>query len=199
MGDSVRLDNIRQELRDIFDMERLITRIVYGLVTPREMRSLQFTAQKLPQLKQTVGEVQSVYLTRLLDGMDTLEDNISSMIECAISDDPPALLKDGGVIRTGYNEELDSLREIVHNTKGVLTALESRGRGKNSGFKNLKVGFNNVFGYYIEVTRSFSVTGAARICSQTDADRQRAVYHPGAKGAGAADSGCKGPHPGVGK
>lgn len=129
LGDSVRLDNIRQELRDIFDMERLITRIVYGLVTPREMRSLQFTAQKLPQLKQTVGEVQSVYLTRLLDGMDTLED-ISSMIECAISDDPPALLKDGGVIRTGYNEELDSLREIVHNTKGVLTALESREREK---------------------------------------------------------------------
>ena len=147
------MDNIRQELRDIFDMERLITRIVYGLVTPREMRSLQFTAQKLPQLKQTVGEVQSVYLTRLLDGMDTLED-ISSMIECAISDDPPALLKDGGVIRTGYNEELDSLREIVHNTKGVLTALESREREK-TGIKNLKVGFNNVFGYYIEVTRSF--------------------------------------------
>ena len=153
LGDSVRLDNIRQELRDIFDMERLITRIVYGLVTPREMRSLQFTAQKLPQLKQTVGEVQSVYLTRLLDGMDTLED-ISSMIECAISDDPPALLKDGGVIRTGYNEELDSLREIVHNTKGVLTTLESREREK-TGIKNLKVGFNNVFGYYIEVTRSF--------------------------------------------
>lgn len=153
LGDSVRLDNIRQELRDIFDMERLITRIVYGLVTPREMRSLQFTAQKLPQLKQTVGEVQSVYLTRLLDGMDTLED-ISSMIECAISDDPPALLKDGGVIRAGYNEELDSLREIVHNTKGVLTALESREREK-TGIKNLKVGFNNVFGYYIEITRSF--------------------------------------------
>ena len=153
LGDSVRLDNIRQELRDIFDMERLITRIVYGLVTPREMRSLQFTAQKLPQLEQTVGEVQSVYLTRLLDGMDTLED-ISSMIECAISDDPPALLKDGGVIRAGYNEELDSLREIVHNTKGVLTALESREREK-TGIKNLKVGFNNVFGYYIEITRSF--------------------------------------------
>ena len=153
LGDSVRLDNIRQELRDIFDMERLITRIVYGLVTPREMRSLQFTAHNLPQLKQTVGEVQSVYLTRLLDGMDTLED-ISSMIECAISDDPPALLKDGGVIRAGYNEELDSLREIVHNTKGVLTALESREREK-TGIKNLKVGFNNVFGYYIEVTRSF--------------------------------------------
>lgn len=153
LGDSVRLDNIRQELRDIFDMERLLTRIVYGLVTPREMRSLQFTAQKLPQLKQTVGEVQSVYLTRLLDGMDTLED-ISSMIECAISDDPPALLKDGGVIRAGYNEELDSLREIVHNTKGVLTALESREREK-TGIKNLKVGFNNVFGYYIEITRSF--------------------------------------------
>ena len=153
LGDSVRLDNIRQELRDIFDMERLITRIVYGLVTPREMRSLQFTAQKLPQLKQTVGEVQSVYLARLMDGMDTLAD-ISSMIECAISDDPPALLKDGGVIRTGYNEELDSLREIVHNTKGVLTALESREREK-TGIKNLKIGFNNVFGYYIEVTRSF--------------------------------------------
>ena len=93
-----RLNAVGELLGDSVDMERLITRIVYGLVTPREMRSLQFTAQKLPQLKQTVGEVQSVYLTRLLDGMDTLED-ISSMIECAISDDPPALLKDGGVQR----------------------------------------------------------------------------------------------------
>lgn len=129
LGDSVRLDNIRQELRDIFDMERLITRIVYGLVTPREMRSLQFTAQKLPQLKQTVGEVQSVYLTRLLDGMDTLED-ISSMIECAISDDPPALLKDGGVIRTGYNEELDSLREDCPQHQGCAHRTGKQGAGK---------------------------------------------------------------------
>mgnify|MGYP002545712276 FL=1 len=103
-------------------MERLITRIVYGSVTPREMRSLQSTAQKLPQLKQTMGEAKSAYLTRILNNIDLLED-ICALIDSAIDEDPPALLKDGGVIRPGYDTELDSLREIVHNTKGVLASV----------------------------------------------------------------------------
>ena len=153
LGDSIRLDNIREILKDIFDMERLITRIVYGSVTPREMRSLQSTAQKLPQLKQTLGEVKSAYLTRILNNIDLLED-ICALIDSAIDEDPPALLKDGGVIRPGYDAELDSLREIVHNTKGVLASIEAKER-ERTGIKNLKIGFNNVFGYYLEVTKSF--------------------------------------------
>lgn len=153
LEDSIRLDNIREVLRDIFDLERLITRIVYGSVTPREMRTLQFTAQKLPYLKETVGEVKTIYLRRLLETIDPLDD-ICNLIDCAIADDPPAVLKDGGVIREGYSEELDSLRNIVHNTKGVLAQVEAKEREK-TGIKNLKIGFNNVFGYYIEVTKSF--------------------------------------------
>ena len=153
LGDSIRLDNIREILKDIFDMERLITRIVYGSVTPREMRSLQSTAQKLPQLKQTLGEGKSAYLTRILNNIDLLED-ICALIDSAIDEDPPALLKDGGVIRPGYDAELDSLREIVHNTKGVLASIEAKER-ERTGIKNLKIGFNNVFGYYLEVTKSF--------------------------------------------
>ena len=153
LSDSIRLDNIREILKDIFDMERLITRIVYGLVTPREMRSLQSTAQKLPALKQAVGDVKSAYLSRVVNGIDLLED-VCDLIDRAIDEDPPVLLKDGGVIRAGYNEQLDSLREIVHNTKGVLASIEAKER-ERTGIKNLKIGFNNVFGYYLEVTKSF--------------------------------------------
>ncbi len=153
LEDTIRLDAIREVLQDIFDLERLITRIVYGSVTPREMRTLQFTAQKLPMLKETIGQVKTVYLRRLVENMDPLED-ICGLIDCAIADDPPNVLKDGGVIREGYSKELDSLRNIVHNTKGVLAQVEAQEREK-TGIKNLKIGFNNVFGYYIEVTKSF--------------------------------------------
>ena len=197
LGDSIRLDNIREILKDIFDMERLITRIVYGSVTPREMRSLQSTAQKLPQLKQTLGEVKSAYLTRILNNIDLLED-ICALIDSAIDEDPPALLKDGGVIRPGYDTELDSLREIVHNTKGVLASIEAKER-ERTGIKNLKIGFNNVFGYYLEVTKSFlSQVPPEYIRKQTLTGSERYIS-PGVKGAGTADPGGKGQDPGAGE
>ena len=174
LSDSIRLDQIRGILQDIFDLERLITRIVYGSASPREMRSLQFTVQNLPQLKEAVGEVKSVYLRQLIANMDPLED-ICGLISCAIDDDPPALLKDGGVIRKGYSKELDSLREIVHNTKGVLASVEAKEREK-TGIKNLKIGFNNVFGYYIEVTKSFlSQVPAEYIRKQTLTGSERYI------------------------
>ena len=97
--------------------------------------------------------MKSAYLTRILNNIDLLED-ICALIDSAIDEDPPALLKDGGVIRPGYDTELDSLREIVHNTKGVLASIEAKER-ERTGIKNLKIGFNNVFGYYLEVTKSF--------------------------------------------
>ena len=152
-NDTIRLDDIREVLRGIFDLERLITRIVYGSVTPREMRSLEAAARQLPTLKETVGEVRAVYLKHIMLDIDPLED-ICGLIDCAIDEDPPAVLKDGGVIRKGYSKELDDLREIVHNTKGVLSSIEAKER-ERTGIKNLKIGFNNVFGYYIEVTKSF--------------------------------------------
>ncbi len=106
--------------------------------------------------------------------MDPLED-ICGLISCAIDDDPPALLKDGGVIRKGYSKELDSLREIVHNTKGVLASVEAKEREK-TGIKNLKIGFNNVFGYYIEVTKSFlSQVPAEYIRKQTLTGSERYI------------------------
>lgn len=151
--DSIRLENIVDILQDIFDLERLMTRIVYGSASPREMRSLQATAKRLPKLKEAVGSVKSVYLQKLLEQIDPLED-ICALIDTAIDEDPPSLLKDGGVIRAGYDQELDSLRELVHNTKGVLASIEAKER-ERTGIKNLKIGFNNVFGYYIEVTKSF--------------------------------------------
>ena len=153
ISDSIRLDNIRETLSDIFDMERIITRIVYGSVTPREIRSLFSTAERLPQLKEDIGEVKTVYLKQIDRDLDPLED-IRELIDQSIEENPPAVLKDGGVIRKGYSEELDSLRDIIQNTKGVLAQVEASEREK-TGIKNLKIGFNNVFGYYIEVTKSF--------------------------------------------
>ena len=152
-GDIIRLDNIRDILQGIFDMERLITRIVYGSVTPREMRSLESAARRLPQLKEAVGQVKAVYLQHILTDIDPLED-ICALIDCSIDEDPPSQLKDGGVIRRGYSKELDDLRDIVHNTKGILASIEAKER-ERTGIKNLRIGFNNVFGYYIEVTKSF--------------------------------------------
>lgn len=153
MSDSIRLANLRETLADIFDMERIVTRVVYGQVTPREIRSLFSTAEKLPLLKEELGQVKAVYLKQVLKDIDTLED-IRALIDRAIEENPSAVLKDGGVIRKGYSEELDSLRDIVQNTKQVLAQVEAAEREK-TGIKNLKIGFNNVFGYYLEVTKSF--------------------------------------------
>lgn len=153
MSDSIRLANLRETLADIFDMERIVTRVVYGQVTPREIRSLFSTAEKLPLLKEELGQVKAVYLKQVLKDIDTLED-IRALIDRAIEENPSAVIKDGGVIRKGYSEELDSLRDIVQNTKQVLAQVEAAEREK-TGIKNLKIGFNNVFGYYLEVTKSF--------------------------------------------
>lgn len=153
MSDSIRLDEIGEQLRQVTDLERLMSRIVYGSATPRELRALQATAERLPLLKLSFQVVHSAYLQQLMSQLNPLSD-IAELIDAALDEDPPVVLKDGGVIRPGYNGELDYLREIVHNNKGILASIESRER-ERTGIKNLKIGFNNVFGYYLEVTRSY--------------------------------------------
>ena len=152
VNDSILLADIRDSLSGIFDLERLITRIVYGNVTPRELKSLQFTAEKLPALKQLISNRSAAYLQEIHREMDGLED-LCALINEAIVDEPPALVRDGGMIKKGYNAQLDEYNEIVHNTKAILTRIEAEEREK-TGIKNLKIGFNNVFGYYLEVSKS---------------------------------------------
>ncbi len=152
VGNSILLSDARDSLSGIFDLERLITRIVYGNVTPRELKSLQFTAEKLPQLKLLIQNCSSTYLKEIYEGIDGLED-LCQLIDSAIVEDPPALLRDGGMIRQGYNAQLDEYNTIVHDTKAVLARIEAEEKEK-TGIKNLKIGFNNVFGYYLEVSKS---------------------------------------------
>jgi DNA mismatch repair protein MutS len=152
VNNPVLLGEITGQLSGIYDIERLMTRVMYQTATPRDLKSLSLTALKLPLLKQLLAEAPCKLIDSLNRNMSTLEP-ISNLVENALVDDPPALLKDGGVIRDGYNEELDGLRNIITGGKDIITDIEQREREK-TGIKNLKIGYNHVFGYYIEVTKS---------------------------------------------
>ena len=145
--------DLKEALAHVFDMERLTTRVLYGSATPREVKALGDTCALLPQVKAQAAECDAVLLHDLADKIDELSD-ILNLIRTAIVDDPPANLKDGGAIRAGYNAEVDELRDIMHGGKGFLSQLEARLR-EETGIPKLKIGFNKVFGYYIEVSRSY--------------------------------------------
>ena len=146
----------RQEIREILskipDFERLMTRVIYGSVSPRELIALQQGLLLLPQLRILLQKFQSTYLREVYFLIEPLDDLVQSIL-AAINDNPPALLKDGGVIRTGFNAQLDELREIFLNAKEYIAKIEQQEREK-TGIRNLKIGFNKVFGYYIEISKS---------------------------------------------
>jgi DNA mismatch repair protein MutS len=138
----------------VYDLERLMTRIVYKKAVPRDLRALASTARELPALKALLeGFSGSVLLKRLCGQISDLHE-IADLVERAIVEEPPALVKDGGVIRDGFDPRLDELRQILGGGSSLIEQIGERER-ESTGIKNLKVGFNRVFGYYIEVTRSF--------------------------------------------
>ena len=147
----------RAELKDalshVFDIERLTTRILYGSATPREVKALGDTCLQLPAVKAQAAAADAPLLTQLAGAIDPLADILDNITR-ALVDDPPANLKDGGAIRAGYNAEVDELRDIMHGGKGVLSQMEAKLR-EETGIPKLKIGFNKVFGYYIEVSRSY--------------------------------------------
>lgn len=148
------LMEITDILQRVYDIERLMTRIMYKTATPRDLKSLSITSVQLPYLKEQLKKLSG---SKLLDSLEksisTLEE-ISNLVENAIIDEPPVSVKDGGVIKDGFNEELDSLRNIMQNGKDIISDIELRER-EATGIKALKIGFNRVFGYYLEVTRSY--------------------------------------------
>ncbi|MBR2877185.1 MAG: DNA mismatch repair protein MutS [Clostridia bacterium] len=150
---TILLDTEMSLLSDMYDLERIMTRIVYGTANAKELRTLSLTIDKLQGIKSSLKDVKSKMLTEIFDEIDLLED-VNSLITSAIVDEPPLTVREGGMIRKGYNEELDSLHDIVENGKGYLTAVEQSEQEK-TGIKKLKIGYNRVFGYYIEVTNSF--------------------------------------------
>ncbi|MBQ4051014.1 MAG: DNA mismatch repair protein MutS, partial [Oscillospiraceae bacterium] len=151
--DTIRRSELSEALAGIYDIQRLMTKVVYGTVGPRELLSLAATAGHLPEIEAIIRDFESPLLVELHRQLDVLDD-IKELIDRAIDPDCPITLKDGGVIRQGFNAERDELHDIRTNARGYLSGIEERER-ERTGIKNLKIGYNRVFGYYIEVTKSF--------------------------------------------
>lgn len=147
------LDDISQQLTGIFDLERIMTRIVYGSANGRELRSLSAAVKRLPGLKELLDGCQSTLLCQLNRELDGLED-VSQLIDSAIVDDPPFTIREGGIIREGYNAELDEVKRDMNGGRELIAAVEARER-ERTGIPKLKTGYNRVFGYYIEVSNSY--------------------------------------------
>ncbi len=146
-------DDITTSLTGCQDMERLITRIAYSTANARELKGLSSTLARLPQIKDYLASTESALLTELNGDIYSLEETVS-LIENSIAEEPPFSVREGGMIKDGFNAELDELRDIVANGKGYIADIQIREQEK-TGIKKLKIGYNRVFGYYIEVSNSF--------------------------------------------
>ena len=140
-------------LKRVYDIERLIGKISYGNANARDMVSLKNSVGKLPEIKELLAESDSKMLKNLYEELDELED-IYELINSSIVEEPPITIKEGGIIKLGYNQEIDEYKEATINGKKWIVELEASEKEK-TGIKNLKVGYNKVFGYFLEVTKSY--------------------------------------------
>ncbi len=143
--------DLRGELKKIQDLERLLGKIVYGTANARDLIALKNSLKALPTIKEVLAKVESNILRQSLERLDELND-VYSLIERSINDEPPLTLREGNLIKEGFNQEVDRLRQAGSEGKVWMTNLEAKEREK-TGIKSLKVGFTSVFGYYIEVTK----------------------------------------------
>jgi len=143
---------LRKHLGGILDLERLLAKVTLGSAGPRDVLALGRSLEKIPALKRCFDTRQAERLRSIHQRLDELDD-VAALILEAISDDPPLNIADGGAIRGGYHTELDELRDLSRNGKGYIAQIEARER-QRTGIQSLKVRFNNVFGYYIEITRA---------------------------------------------
>ena len=146
-------EEIREYLSPVYDLERLITRIAYGTANPRDLTAFRSSLEMLPHIRYILEEMQSELLKNIHDDMDPLED-LCTLVKDAIREEPPIAMKEGNIIRDGYNEEVDKLRRAKSDGKEWLAKLENDEREK-TGIKNLRIKYNKVFGYYLEVTNSY--------------------------------------------
>lgn len=144
---------ITEHLYGIRDIERIMTRVVYGSASPKDLNSIADTTVNFPTIKNLLSNSKCKLLKEIYQNIDTLED-IRELIKNAICDNPPLTVREGGIIKEGYNSELDILRGDMNSGTGFLAEIEAREK-ERTGIKNLKVKYNKVFGYYIEVTNSF--------------------------------------------
>jgi len=145
-------DRIVESLKSIYDIERLAGKISYGTVNARDLISLKNSIMQLPNLKETIKNVNSEFLKNIYSELDILSD-IYELIEASIVEEPPLTVKEGGLIKKGYKPEIDELIEATTNGKQWLANVEIREK-ELTGIKNLKIGYNKIFGYYIEVSKS---------------------------------------------
>ncbi|MCX6657455.1 MAG: DNA mismatch repair protein MutS, partial [Euryarchaeota archaeon] len=153
VSNTVKRRNLADSLEEIRDLERLINKAIYGSANARDLIAIKVCLTTIPELKGDLGEMKSSLLRELSDGMIDVGD-VANLIGRSIVNDPPVTLKEGGLIRDGFDSELDSIRHSSKEGQEWIAGLEETER-KRTGIKNLKVGFNNVFGYYIEVSKSY--------------------------------------------
>ena len=153
-GDLMARESLEQALSGVNDMERIASRIVYGSANGRDLRALWTVCQKLPDIRAGLEPFRAPLLRELLDKMDPLTD-VGELIGSAIVDEPPFSLREGGIIRPGFDPRADELRELLGGGSARLARIEQQER-ERTGIPKLKVGYNKVFGYYIEVSRSYS-------------------------------------------
>lgn len=152
-NNAISREELREYLSSIYDLERLVCKITYQSANPRDLIAFERSLKMLPHIKYILQEMKSPLLRELYDGLDTLED-LCELVENAVKEEPPVAMREGGIIKEGYNEEVDRLRSAKSDGKEWLAKLEADEREK-TGIKNLKIRFNKVFGYYLEVTNSF--------------------------------------------
>jgi len=146
-------NELQQSLKKVYDIERLVGKIAYGNINAREMNALKCSLQQIPDVKNLIKETNSKLIKKLNINLDECKD-LSDLIERAIIEEPPILIKEGGIIRKGYNEQVDEYKNASTQGKQWLLELEKKEK-ESTGIKNLKLGFNKVFGYFFEVTKSY--------------------------------------------
>ena len=150
---SILISELAAALDGVYDLERLMTRVVYGNPPVKDMIALGVTTARLPAIKELLGEVQCALLREIEQNIDPLED-VARLIGSAIDPDSDIPLKEGGVIREGYDKQLDEARHLSKDIRGILAEIEEREKDA-TGIRTLRIGYNRVFGYYIEVSNSF--------------------------------------------
>lgn len=145
-------EDLRALLKQIYDLERLLAKVVYGSANARDLLALKSSLVNLPDIKKLLSACGTPLLNEIASQIDTLTDLVTLLTD-SINDDPPISLRDGGLIKDGYNQEVDKLREASTNGRNWLAQLETKER-ERTGIKSLKIRYNKVFGYYIEITKS---------------------------------------------
>jgi len=183
---------LRYELRELLkntqDLQRISTRISCNRCNPRDLIALKNTLRMLPRIKALLEkETMPEFVSKQTGKMSTMED-IAELIERAIVDDPPVLLKDGGIIRSGYSKEVDEIKQGLTEGKDWIAQMEAKER-ERTGIKNLRIGYNTVFGYYIEITKSYlskvpsdyirkqTLTNAERYITQELKEKEKLILH----------------------